>query len=201
MGIHPLHPQHNTSPLRITCPWCLTYSGKMSTFAVFRAARFAPRVARPMQRWSLQTTQKMGFSSTMRRRAGGEAGHHEETYEEFTQRYENEFNNVQDVFELQRNLNNAFAYDLVPSPSVIIAALKAARRERFPNCCANLRRHRDEGGEQGPVRRIPQGARAHTGGTRHQPQGDHVPRGHLVRPRLRLWRVPVSLNQAKDITL
>lgn len=29
---------------------------------------------------------------------------------------------------LQRNLNNAFAYDLVPSPSVIAAALKAARR-------------------------------------------------------------------------
>lgn len=28
----------------------------------------------------------------------------------------------------QRNLNNAFAYDLVPSPSVIVAALKAARR-------------------------------------------------------------------------
>ena len=29
---------------------------------------------------------------------------------------------------LQRNLNNAFAYDLVPSPSVLTAALKAARR-------------------------------------------------------------------------
>ena len=28
----------------------------------------------------------------------------------------------------QRNLNNSFAYDLVPSPSVIVAALKAARR-------------------------------------------------------------------------
>ncbi|MCJ1420041.1 Cytochrome c oxidase subunit 6 [Xylographa parallela] len=42
--------------------------------------------------------------------------------------YEKEFESVQDVFELQRNLNNAFAYDLVPSPSVIIAALKAARR-------------------------------------------------------------------------
>ena len=28
----------------------------------------------------------------------------------------------------QRNLNNAFAYDLVPSPSVLAAALKAARR-------------------------------------------------------------------------
>ena len=28
----------------------------------------------------------------------------------------------------QRNLNNAFAYDLVPSTGVIVAALKAARR-------------------------------------------------------------------------
>lgn len=28
----------------------------------------------------------------------------------------------------QRNLNNVFAYDLVPSPSVITAALRAARR-------------------------------------------------------------------------
>ena len=35
---------------------------------------------------------------------------------------------MQDVFELQRNLNNAFAYDLVPSPSVCTAALRAARR-------------------------------------------------------------------------
>ena len=46
----------------------------------------------------------------------------------YVHRYEKEFEQVQDVFELQRNLNNAFAYDLVPSPSVIIAALKAARR-------------------------------------------------------------------------
>ena len=43
-------------------------------------------------------------------------------------RYEKEFDSVQDVFELQRNLNNAFAYDLVPAPSVITAALRAARR-------------------------------------------------------------------------
>jgi hypothetical protein len=28
----------------------------------------------------------------------------------------------------QRNLNNAFAYDLVPSTSVVTAALRAARR-------------------------------------------------------------------------
>ena len=69
----------------------------------------------------------------------------------FNCRYEKEFDNVQDVFELQvwsypsllvpytfilsndswcqqRNLNNAFAYDLVPSVGVMTAALKAARR-------------------------------------------------------------------------
>lgn len=32
------------------------------------------------------------------------------------------------IYDVQRNLNNAFAYDLVPSPEVLIAALKAARR-------------------------------------------------------------------------
>ncbi|MCJ1310744.1 Cytochrome c oxidase subunit 6 [Agyrium rufum] len=65
------------------------------------------------------------FSAGPVRLSGDE---HEESFEEFTARYEKEFDGVQDVFELQRNLNNAFAYDLVPSPSVITAALKAARR-------------------------------------------------------------------------
>ncbi|KAB5531279.1 cytochrome c oxidase subunit VA-domain-containing protein [Coniochaeta sp. 2T2.1] len=65
------------------------------------------------------------FSTSARLQSGE---HAEETFEEFTARYEKEFDGVQDVFELQRNLNNAFAYDLVPSPSVIAAALKAARR-------------------------------------------------------------------------
>jgi len=71
------------------------------------------------------------FSTTRSQAASEEDGHgshHEETFEEFTARYEKEFEQVQDVFELQRNLNNAFAYDLVPSPSVCVAALKAARR-------------------------------------------------------------------------
>ncbi|KAK0635190.1 cytochrome c oxidase subunit VA-domain-containing protein [Bombardia bombarda] len=63
------------------------------------------------------------FSTTTRMRSD-----HEETFEEFSARYEKEFDGVQDVFELQRNLNNAFAYDLVPSASVLSAALKAARR-------------------------------------------------------------------------
>ncbi|KAF8861194.1 putative cytochrome c oxidase subunit 6, mitochondrial [Acephala macrosclerotiorum] len=68
-------------------------------------------------------------TSSIRRSDKEEGGHgHEESFEEFTARYEKEFDQVQDVFELQRNLNNAFAYDLVPSPSVLTAALKAARR-------------------------------------------------------------------------
>lgn len=67
------------------------------------------------------------------------------TKTENVNRYEKEFDSVHDVFELQvwlhsrgelvividlwkRNLNNAFAYDLVPSPGVVTAALKAARR-------------------------------------------------------------------------
>ncbi|KAI1169091.1 cytochrome c oxidase subunit [Nemania serpens] len=66
----------------------------------------------------------LNFSTTVTRRSE----HAEETFEEFTARYEKEFDGVQDVFELQRNLNNAFAYDLVPSPSVLQAAIKAARR-------------------------------------------------------------------------
>lgn len=67
----------------------------------------------------------LNFSTTVARRSDL---HAEETFEEFTARFEKEFENVHDVFELQRNLNNAFAYDLVPSPSVIVAAVKAARR-------------------------------------------------------------------------
>ncbi|OLN82110.1 Cytochrome c oxidase subunit 6, mitochondrial [Colletotrichum chlorophyti] len=65
------------------------------------------------------------FSTSARLRSGE---HQEETFEEFSARFEKEFDGVQDVFELQRNLNNAFAYDLVPSPTVVAAALKAARR-------------------------------------------------------------------------
>jgi hypothetical protein len=42
--------------------------------------------------------------------------------------------NNESLTSAQRNLNNCFAYDLVPSPSVIISALKAARRVNdFPS--------------------------------------------------------------------
>ena len=53
---------------------------------------------------------------------------HSETFEEFNARYVQFFEGVQDLFELQRGLNNAFGQDLVPSPEVIEKALHAARR-------------------------------------------------------------------------
>lgn len=54
--------------------------------------------------------------------------HDDETFEGFTSRYVDFFGAVEDLFELQRGLNNCFAYDLVPAPEVIEAALRAARR-------------------------------------------------------------------------
>merc|ERR1712230_198817 len=51
-----------------------------------------------------------------------------ESYESFNDRYASFFANAQDLFELQRGLNNCFAYDLVPPGKVIEEALRAARR-------------------------------------------------------------------------
>ncbi|KAI0196517.1 cytochrome c oxidase subunit VA-domain-containing protein [Xylaria flabelliformis] len=97
--------------------------GPTQTF--FRAYRpVAPSRASAAIVPGLMAGSSLNFSTTVSR----QSEHQEETFEEFTARYEKEFDSVQDVFELQRNLNNAFAYDLVPSPSVLQAALKAARR-------------------------------------------------------------------------
>jgi len=99
-----------------------------STSSSIRTARAAVLVPSVLAGSSLQNGSSVsnaaGFSTTTRMREE----HAEETFEEFTARFEKEFEGVQDVFELQRNLNNAFAYDLVPAPSVLVAALKAARR-------------------------------------------------------------------------
>ncbi|CCE63315.1 hypothetical protein TPHA_0E02230 [Tetrapisispora phaffii CBS 4417] len=57
-----------------------------------------------------------------------ESQHDNETFEEFTARFEKEFDDAYDLFEVQRVLNNCFSYDLVPAPVVIEKALKAARR-------------------------------------------------------------------------
>ncbi|QDS68870.1 hypothetical protein FKW77_007524 [Venturia effusa] len=108
----------------------------MSAASIFRVAsrtRIATRpatvVRRPCRILGPRTAVK-SFATTARTNKDHDPHdpHHEESFEEFTARYEKEFDAVQDVFELQRNLNNAFAYDLVPSPAVISAALRAARR-------------------------------------------------------------------------
>jgi cytochrome c oxidase subunit 5a len=54
--------------------------------------------------------------------------HAQESFEAFSERYVNFFKNAEDLFELQRGLNNCFAHDLVPSPEVVEAAVRAARR-------------------------------------------------------------------------
>ncbi|KAI1622160.1 cytochrome c oxidase subunit VA [Exophiala viscosa] len=122
----------------------LRLTARPATSALFRpctrSIRRAPALGQTL-------SARAPFSSTSIRKS---AGHEDETFEEFSascsgcatvpaviwrapliydlDRYEKEFDSVQDVFELQRNLNNAFAYDLVPSPGVVAAALKAARR-------------------------------------------------------------------------
>lgn len=56
------------------------------------------------------------------------SNHGQESFEALTARYVAFFNSAPDLFEVQRGLNNCFAHDLVPAPSVIEAAIKAARR-------------------------------------------------------------------------
>lgn len=56
------------------------------------------------------------------------SSHAQETFESFSERYVNFFQNAEDLFEVQRGLNNCFAHDLVPSTSVVEAAVRAARR-------------------------------------------------------------------------
>lgn len=51
-----------------------------------------------------------------------------ESFQDFSKRYVTFFETAEDLFELQRGLNNCFAYDLVPSVEVIESALRASRR-------------------------------------------------------------------------
>ncbi|KAJ5642077.1 Cytochrome c oxidase subunit 6 [Penicillium lividum] len=105
----------------------------MSSLSIFRIATRAVRPANfvrvPLVRSRVQTPITMAARArTFGTTAKLSSGHEDETYEEFSARFEKEFEGVQDVFELQRNLNNCFAYDLVPSVEVLTAALHAARR-------------------------------------------------------------------------
>lgn len=85
--------------------------------------RLALRAARP----ALASSSLRPVSVAGRRWMSGDP-HAQESFEEFSARYVAFFDGVEDLFELQRGLNNCFAHDLVPAPSIIEAALKAARR-------------------------------------------------------------------------
>lgn len=56
------------------------------------------------------------------------SSHAQESFESFSERYVKFFQNAEDLFEVQRGLNNCFAHDLVPSPAVVESAVRAARR-------------------------------------------------------------------------
>jgi len=82
--------------------------------AVLRTAARPSLVAR-----SARTTPLLARSAS---------GHAQETFESFSERYVAFFQNAEDLFEVQRGLNNCFAHDLVPSTAVVEAAVRAARR-------------------------------------------------------------------------
>lgn len=60
--------------------------------------------------------------------------HPQETFESFTQRYVEFFNQAEDVFEVQRGLNNCFAHDLVPAPSGARAVESLNEPRRLTHC-------------------------------------------------------------------
>jgi hypothetical protein len=57
-----------------------------------------------------------------------------EDYDSFNKRYADFFANAQDLFELQRGLNNCFAYDLVPSQQGTLCVF-----HRFVSCSTSVR--------------------------------------------------------------
>jgi len=84
-----------------------------------------------MQRAMLSTAFRVRpvvFRNTSAFVRNSSSAHGQETFESFTERYVEFFKSAQDLFEVQRGLNNCFAHDLVPAPAVCEAALRAARR-------------------------------------------------------------------------
>merc|ERR1711939_655217 len=89
------------------------------TGAISRAAKASVAARQPL---TLAASSRIGGARLY------SSAHDEESYEQFTERYAKFFDSVEDTFELQRGLNNCFAYDLVPGTPIVEAALKAARR-------------------------------------------------------------------------
>lgn len=113
----PIFPSNHKSALIVVDDVLLTLKMSRILTSTLRAAArpaFAPRMAAT----ATPSFSQVRFSSS----------EHQETFESFSNRYVSFFSSAQDLFEVQRGLNNCFAHDLVPSPEVIEAALRAARR-------------------------------------------------------------------------
>jgi cytochrome c oxidase subunit 5a len=93
-----------------------------------RIALRAPvtRIARPAFTGEPRPCNKL--TAAVRFASGGAHAHETESFEAFNTRYRNFFDSCDDLFELQRGLNNCFAYDLVPTTEVVDSALRCARK-------------------------------------------------------------------------
>jgi len=99
----------------------------LCTFPAFRFAFMRSQIVSSVLRASVRpTVARSVLPNIARSRAYSD--HPQETFESFNARYVDFFNQAEDVFEVQRGLNNCFAHDLVPAPSVISAAVRASRR-------------------------------------------------------------------------
>lgn len=79
--------------------------------------------------WTVDSFRLLTHTPAVRFNSGpGAHAHETESFEAFNTRYQTFFSSCGDLFELQRGLNNCFAYDLVPTTDVIEAALRCARK-------------------------------------------------------------------------
>lgn len=105
-------------------PVKVSYKQTMLSRCVFRVAPLSRGLV--ASRSAMVLPQRLNTQRFQIRKYSSE--HEEETFEEFTSRFEKEFDEAYDLFEVQRVLNNCFSYDLVPAPAVVEKALRAARR-------------------------------------------------------------------------
>lgn len=99
-------------------------------FVVKMNARLLARTLRPASQLArVQVVSPVTRIAGVRAMSGSHA-HENESFETFSTRYEQFFSQVQDLFELQRGLNNCFAYDLVPSELRVVLGHDLARLEQ-----------------------------------------------------------------------
>ena len=92
-------------------------------------ARLLSRILRPASQLArVQAASPVTRIVGVRAMSGSHA-HESESFEAFSTRYEQFFSQVQDLFELQRGLNNCFAYDLVPSELGVVLGHDPGRLE------------------------------------------------------------------------